>query len=105
MVAEAGNTLLAPPRRTGDTTTDLGAIIDWLADLFRTLSLEANVIGTSATHTDQIADLEARLAAAEERLAAIAGLASMVGPIVDPYQPQQLADAYDKLNAIINAAK
>lgn len=104
MVATTGNTLGAPPRQSGDRERDTLALLAWVQDLYQAVVLEANVLGTQAQQAQTIAALTERLVTAEGKLAAIAALPGLVGPIAATYTPQQLADAYDKINAIIAGA-
>ncbi len=104
VTAAAGNTLLPPPRRTGNADIDLAALHEWANDWFQDLAVQKNIIGTVDALTAATADVLTRLAAAEAKLKAIADLAPVVGPINASFDAQQLADAYDKINAIIFAS-
>ena len=99
-----GNNILAPPRRTGNADTDLAALHEWSTDLFQALVVQSNVIGKTDTLVTALQEATKRLEAAEAKLAAIGALTAMAGPISATYAPSQLADAYNKINAIIAAS-
>lgn len=105
MVATTGNTLGPPPRRTGDNEADTAALLEWVQDLYISVVVEANVIGEQSAQSSDLAALTARVAALESKMAAIAALVFLAGPIAGVYTPAQLAAAYDAINAIINAAR
>lgn len=46
MVAQAGNTLLPPPRRQGTIQGDIEVLFDWALALYGALAVEGNIIGT-----------------------------------------------------------
>ena len=71
MPVESGNTLLSPPRLTGDADRDRLAINRWMQDLYNSLVLAANITGTLADHETRITALEANYVALEARVAAL----------------------------------
>lgn len=99
-----GNTILTPPRRSGNTDTDVGQVMDWLTDFHGTFAVEENIIGTVSALVIFARDVTTRLEAAEAKLTAIGELTAMEGPVSGTYDGQQLADAYDKINEIISSA-
>lgn len=112
MVAETGNTLPPPPRLRGSWDVDYGAIVEWLNQVYQVLGVEANVTGTQDDLTAQVAALgeantalTARVAVLENAVQGIAGLDYLVGPISGTYDPTQLTDAFNKVNAIIEQAR
>ena len=102
---DAGNLLLRPPRRTGSADSDMGALWEWMNDLYRSLALEQNTIGSVEELQAAVEALTARVAAAEAKLRAISEVTVLVGPVAATYTAQQLADAYNKINMIITEAR
>lgn len=112
MVAATGNTIPQPPRLSGDYQTDYPRIVEWLGTLYQTLALEQNVTGTQDDLTARVARIEEanggsapQVEANTAAIAGIAGLDYLTGTISGTYEPQQLADAWDKINAIIGQAR
>lgn len=66
-----GNTLLPPPRLTGDAATDVAALHRYIAAFFAQFAQGANVIGTVDDHASRIAALEADIADLTARVAAL----------------------------------
>ena len=60
MVAKTGNTILPPPRQTGDAATDAQALQRWFASFYDSFVKSQNIIGN-------LADLEARVTALEAK--------------------------------------
>lgn len=58
MSVTRGNTILPPPRRTGDEKADLASLHEWCADLFQSLAVESNVIGTDEDLQQRVQVLE-----------------------------------------------
>lgn len=112
MVATTGNSLPPPPRLTGEVTRDVLALQSWMGDLYQVLGLEANITGTQEQNTQDIASLTGatvtladRVAKLERGMAAIAALAYLTGPISATYDPAQLQQAFEKINAILQGAR
>lgn len=62
----AGNTLLRPPRLTGDPQKDALTVQRWMQDMFLFLVDTLDLANTLADHETRIAALEARVTALEE---------------------------------------
>ncbi|CAB4143983.1 hypothetical protein UFOVP469_4 [uncultured Caudovirales phage] len=71
MPIETGNTLLSPPRLTGDPDRDRLAINRWMQDLYNSLVLSANITGTLTDHEARITALEAQYVALDARVTAL----------------------------------
>ncbi len=112
MVAETGNLIPPPPRLRGSWDVDYGSIVEWLNQIYQVIGVESNLTGTQAELGERVAALEAenttltnRVAVLEEAVQGIAGLDYLVGPISGTYDPAQLTDAFNKVNAIIEQAR
>lgn len=112
MVAETGNTIPPPPRLSGNWQQDYGAIVEWLNQIYQVIGVESNITGTQEDLDRRVKALEAensdltgRVAVLEEAVQGIAGLDYLVGPISGTYDPAQLTDAFNKVNAIIEQAR
>jgi hypothetical protein len=108
MVAETGNTIRPPPRLSGDYAQDYPVLVDWIQSLYQTIAVETNVTGTQADLDDRVTALEGsaeNIGPTREKVDGIGSLDYLTGTISGTYDPQQLADAYDKINAILQEAK
>lgn len=91
MVATTGNTVLQPPRRTGNGAEDLYALFDYVGDLHRHLIVQANIVGT--------------IRALEARLDAIGQIAAAPAEASATYTAAELTAAFQRINAIVTQAK
>jgi hypothetical protein len=57
-VSDSNNTLLPPPRMSGNTDRDIAALHRYLTDLYYAFTLRTNVLGTLADHETRITTLE-----------------------------------------------
>ena len=112
MVAETGNTIPPPPRLRGSWDVDYGAIVEWLNQIYQVIGIEQNVTGTQTELLARVAELEtanadltARTGVLEEAVQGIAGLEYLPGPVSGTYDPADLTDAFNKVNAIIEQAR
>lgn len=71
MPAATGNTILPPPRLTGDADHDRNAISRWMQDSYSSLVLAANITGTVTDHETRIIALEAAAETLEARVTAL----------------------------------
>lgn len=108
MVAESGNTIPPPPRLSGDYAQDYPVLVDWIQSLYQTIAVEQNLTGTQTDLEARVDSLEggtADVTANTEKIEGIGGLDYLAATISGTYDPVQLADAYDKINAIIEQAR
>lgn len=56
-----GNTILTPPRRSGNADTDVASLYEWVTDLHGTLAVESNIIGTTDALVLAMKDVQAKL--------------------------------------------
>ena len=59
----SGNTILPPPRLSGDAEQDTRTIQRWVQDLYDGLAKAANVVGDQANLRQRVTVLEAQVAA------------------------------------------
>jgi hypothetical protein len=71
--AKGGNTLLPPPRLTGDQQGDTLSISRWMSDLYDRMTKAANLIGTQADLVARVAALENDNAALKAEIATLKG--------------------------------
>ncbi len=108
MVAATGNTIPPPPRLTGNYAQDYPVIVDWIQSLYQTIAVETNLTGTQDDLTQRVTALEATsqdVTSTRDKVDGIGGLDYLTGTISGTYDPQQLADAYDRINNIIEQAR
>jgi hypothetical protein len=55
--ARVGNTLQPPPRLTGNVSQDVAILNSYIGDLYRSLALEADIVGTQETTTNNVSNV------------------------------------------------
>jgi hypothetical protein len=58
---DTGNTILPPPRLTGDPKADALAMQRWLALLYQQMILVTNVVGQVTQNTNDIATMQSQI--------------------------------------------
>jgi hypothetical protein len=93
-----GNTLQPPPRLTGNVSQDVAILNSYVADLYRSLALEADIVGTQETTTNNVTTVT-------NQVTDLSTTVTQVGRTYDSRAAAEAAAAAGEIPAIVTAIR